>query len=116
MSQVLNDAIASGKIVLVGEYMGVNATAREIVSQKTGKLVPFKVATHVILTGTGTKVRCLNCEEVLPDDTDVTRYAPPAKRGEQVVVLISQVKTEKGNTTVRAEKQGVVLVDELAGV
>jgi hypothetical protein len=113
MSKVLNEAVANGKILLVGEYMGVNATAREITSIKTGKLVPFKVATHIVLTGVGTHVRCLNAEEILPDDCDVTKYQSPAKRGDQVVVLVSQVKTERGVTSIRAEKNGIVLVDEI---
>lgn len=113
MSQIISKSISEGKIVLVGEYMGVNATAREIMSQKTGKLVPFKVATHVVLTGRGTHVKCLNAEEILDDTTDVTKYQPPAKRGDTVIVHIAQVKQEKGVTTVRAEKGGIVLVDEI---
>lgn len=110
LGQFLVDSITVGKMPMLGSYIGCKTSSREYVSKTTGKKMPLKIAAHIVIVGDEQNAKSITVEEMLPDDFDVATYANPAKRGDEVVVFVSQVKEERGATTARPEKDGFTVV------
>lgn len=89
--------LAGGYLGCLAEYRSCKTDEIPYVSKKTGRSQVMKKAAHNLEVG-GQSVQMA---EILKDDTDLTKFTPPAKKGQTVFVHLRELKDEFGMVSAR---------------
>lgn len=91
--------LEAGFLGFIAEYRSGKATEIPYVSKQTGKSAVMKKVTHTLEVN-GESVLM---SESLKDDFDLTKYVPPAKKGDTVLVHMRELENDLGSIRARGK-------------
>jgi hypothetical protein len=97
------DAVAMGRLFIMGEYRGGVATEFSGDDKKTGRRRSYKKVQYTVETGGPTWL----VTEFLPDETDLKTWKPSFQKGDKVIADVSAAIPNKGRLDVSGKLQKV---------
>jgi len=88
----LTQRLLRGGCFIVGEYRVAKAETITYRDKITGKSAQFASIGHHIETGN----EAVTVQERVPDGADISKFTPPHKKGQQVVVTVSTLERVGG--------------------
>ena len=95
----LQDLLMGGAWVMVGEYRQFSPETTQARDKKTGQVRYFKVLRSTIETGKDS----VPVTEFVSEETDMSKVAAPASKGDKVVVVFARANTDKGQRSVSGQ-------------
>jgi len=99
----INALIGASLPFIVGEWRGMNVETIKYTDKKTGRAAEFSFINHTLET-LGARCVPVSAREDLRKGETPDLVTRPFKKGDRIIVVIRDMKQERGSTVIRASE------------